>query len=96
MARKKETLLKVEKSQLTLEEKRKNLAKLIQGINESSNEIVCGFISDEAIKKQINVEFIPTPNEDLNKAVGGGFPKGRISIVSGQPDSGKQNYRICA
>lgn len=35
------------------------------------------------------MKFIPTPNEDLNLVMGGGFPVGKITTVAGQFDSGK-------
>lgn len=42
----------------------------------------------------MTVKFIPTPNDDLNEAVGGGFPVGRTTIISGLPDSGKTSYAL--
>lgn len=93
LARKKNTAIEQSSDnksrKMSLEERRKNLNQLIQSINTQRNEVSCGFISDENIKSQIDVQFIPTPNDDLNKAVGGGFPRGRLSIVSGLSDSGK-------
>lgn len=94
MAKKKEEKLESDQTKISLAERKKNLAKLIEGINQQSKEVVCGFIDDPDIQKQINLEFIRTPNDNLNEAIGGGFPKGRLSIVTGLSDSGKTSLML--
>ncbi len=94
MAKKKEEKLESGSTKISLAERKKNLAKLIEGINQQSKEVVCGFIDDPDIQKQINLEFIRTPNDNLNEAIGGGFPKGRLSIVTGLSDSGKTSLML--
>lgn len=94
MAKKKEEKLESGPTKISLAERKKNLAKLIEGINQQSKEVVCGFIDDPDIQKQINLEFIRTPNDNLNEAIGGGFPKGRLSIVTGLSDSGKTSLML--
>lgn len=94
MAKKKEETEVKSSNKMSLAERKKNLAKLIAGINAQSKEVVCGFINDPDIQKQINLEFIRTPNDNLNEAIGGGFPKGRLSIVTGLSDSGKTSYLL--
>lgn len=94
MAKKKEEKLESGQTKISLAERKKNLAKLIEGINQQSKEVVCGFIDDPDIQKQINLEFIKTPNDNLNEAIGGGFPKGRLSIVTGLSDSGKTSLML--
>lgn len=94
MAKKKEEKLESGPTKISLAERKKNLAKLIEGINQQSKEVVCGFIDDPNIQKQINLEFIRTPNDNLNEAIGGGFPKGRLSIVTGLSDSGKTSLML--
>ena len=37
----------------------------------------------------MSVKFLPTPNDDLNEAIGGGFPYGKLTVVSGLSDSSK-------
>lgn len=37
---------------------------------------------------------MPTPNDDLNEAVGGGFPIGRTTIITGLADSGKTSFAL--
>lgn len=94
MAKKKEEKNESGSTKISLAERKKNLAKLIEGINQQSKEVVCGFIDDPDIQKQINLEFIRTPNDNLNEAIGGGFPKGRLSIVTGLSDSGKTSLML--
>lgn len=77
------------KNKLSLEERLSALNKLAEKYNESTGETTCGFLSNPDIKKQISLKFIPTPNDNLNAAIGGGFARGRMSIISGLPDSAK-------
>lgn len=77
-------------AKLSLAERLKALDKLSDNFNKQNGEVVCGRVGrNEELKKRITVEFIETPSLNLNYAMGGGFAKGRITIVAGQPDSGK-------
>lgn len=75
---------------LNLQEKKKRLDKLSEGFNKKKGKTVVGRVSQcEELQQALRVEFIPTPSLNVNVALGGGWPKGRISIVSGNEDSGK-------
>lgn len=77
-------------AKLSLAERLKALDKLSDNFNKQNGEVVCGRVGrNDELKKRITVEFIETPSLNLNYAMGGGFAKGRITIVAGQPDSGK-------
>lgn len=77
-------------AKLSLAERLKALDKLSDNFNKERGEVVCGRIGrNEELQKRITVEFIETPSLNLNYALGGGFAKGRVTIVAGQPDSGK-------
>lgn len=77
------------KEQLTLQEKLKRLDKLSDGFNKQKGKTMMGRVSkNEDLQNMLTVEFIPTPSLNVNDALGGGWPKGRISIVSGNEDSG--------
>ena len=77
-------------AKLSLAERLKALDKLSDNFNKDRGEVVCGRVGrNEELQKKITVEFIETPSLNLNYAMGGGFAKGRITIVAGQPDSGK-------
>lgn len=77
-------------AKLSLAERLKALDKLSDNFNKDHGEVVCGRVGvNEELQKKITVEFIETPSLNLNYAMGGGFAKGRITIVAGQPDSGK-------
>lgn len=76
-------------SELNLQEKKKRLDKLSEGFNKKKGKAVVGRVSQcEELQKALRVEFISTPSLNVNEALGGGWPKGRISIVSGNEDSG--------
>lgn len=77
-------------AKLSLAERLKALDKLSDNFNKDRGEVVCGRVGrNEDLQKKITVEFIETPSLNLNYAMGGGFAKGRVTIVAGQPDSGK-------
>lgn len=91
MARKKkeEKNTNNESPELTLTEKDKRLSQIIDSINGKYKKKVVGNLTDPDVKKMIEVEFIPTASPDFNINTGGGFPKGKMSIISGKEDSGK-------
>lgn len=75
---------------ISLAEKKKRLDKLSDGFNEKLGKPVIGRLShNEALKDKLTVTFIKTPSLKVNEALGGGWAKGRISILAGNPDSGK-------
>lgn len=77
-------------AKLSLAERLKALDKLSDNFNNEKGEVISGRIGrNEELRNKIQVEFIKTPSLNLNHAMGGGFAKGRITIVAGQPDSGK-------
>ena len=95
MARKvKETQSPEQEKNLTFSEKKKDLRKIIEGANKAAGGLICGFIDDPGIAEKLTLKFIPTPNDDLNEALGGGFPVGRTSIVTGLSDSGKTSLLL--
>lgn len=74
---------------LNLQEKMKRLDKLSDGFNKKKGKTMVGRVSQcEELQEALKVQFIPTPSLNVNEALGGGWPKGRISIVSGNEDSG--------
>lgn len=81
-----------ESPELTLTEKDKRLNQIIDSINGKYKKKVVGNLSDPDVKKMIEVEFIPTASPDFNINTGGGFPKGKMSIISGKEDSGKTSF----
>lgn len=69
--------------------KRDMLMKVSNAINTKAGAQVVGWAKD--IAKPLR--FIPTPSEELNLILGGGFPIGRITEVYGGQSSGKTS--IC-
>ena len=88
MARKKAVVVEEVSHTLTDEEKRKRIDTIASTIMQKSN-IVIGRLSDEKVKEKLKIEFIPNPSVNLNAATWGGFPKGKMTILSGTEDSGK-------
>lgn len=73
---------------MNISEKIAKLDKLAEGLNKKG--VTIGRVGkNEDIKKKLEVEFIPTASLNVNAAMGGGFPKGRTTVVTGESDSGK-------
>ena len=72
-----------------LAESRKKLNALIDKMNKSAGSKVLGFASDPEIREKLEIKKIPFPSIRLNKLVGGGLPKGKTTMIMGDPDSGK-------
>ena len=87
---------KVEKSteELTLPEKLAKIRQQINKVNASAGKVVAGFLNDKEIADSLTVKYLPTPNDDLNEAIGGGFPIGRTTVITGLSDSGKTSVAL--
>ena len=70
MAKKQESNEKI----MSLADKLSKIRQQINKVNASAGKVVAGFISDPEIADSLTVKFLPTPNDDLNEAIGGGFP----------------------
>lgn len=80
---------------ISLQEKLKNLDKLADGFNKQAGKTMMGRISkSEDIQKELIVDFISVKSLNVKNAMGGGIPKGKITIVSGNPDSGKTYFLL--
>ena len=90
MAKKQENSEKI----MSLADKLSKIRQQINKVNASAGKVVAGFISDPEISDSLTVKFLPTPNDDLNEAIGGGFPIGRTTIITGAPDSGKTSLAL--
>ena len=75
--------------QMTIAQKKALLDKAADKINDKAKKIVCGRISrTPEIQEKLNIKWIATPSYKINQLAGGGFPRGKFSIVSGSEDSG--------
>lgn len=80
---------------MTLQEKLKAIDKISDGINSKAGKTIMGRLGrSEEIKDKLKIEYIPTPSKNVNDAIGGGFPRKRMTIVSGLPDSGKTSLLL--
>lgn len=74
---------------MTLAERKKRLDKLSDGFNTAQGKSIIGRLShNEDLRNKLTVTFVETPSMNVNEALGGGWAKGRISILAGNPDSG--------
>ena len=71
-------------------ERMKNLKSLITQINKKEGDNVINFCNDEEMAQRIKIEFIKTKSPSLNAAFGG-YPRGKMTIVTGLSDVGKTN-----
>lgn len=79
-----------QKKQMSLAEKLAMIDKISDKVNTSAGKKLMGRIGkDPDIMDKLTIKFIPSKCEDLNAAVGGGYPRSRCTIISGAPDSGK-------
>lgn len=78
----------------SLAEKKKLMAQMIGKVNDKIGKSVIGFASDPLIKEKMTIKWIATPSLRVNEMTGGGFPIGKISIVTGLEDSGKTSFLL--
>ena len=74
-------------------EKMKTIKNLIAGINKKAGENIVNFASEEEMAEQLKIEVIPTVSYALNSAFGG-IPKGKITLITGDPDTGKTSFLL--
>lgn len=75
--------------EMTLAEKRKILNGLFDKQTAKEGKVVVGFASNPDIMEKLTIKRLPFPSLALNDISGGGLPIGKVSIVSGNEDSGK-------
>lgn len=83
-------------------EKKKSLSEklaLIDKISEQTNKkygktIIGRIGATPEIMEKLRIKFVPTPSTTYNKAIGGGFARGRLSIITGTKDSGKSGILL--
>lgn len=79
------------KPQMSLKEKLSLLDKLAENVNKKHGKKIVGRIgADPEIMERLSIKFIPTPSMNVNDAIGGGFPRRKMTIIAGLPDSGKR------
>lgn len=79
----------------SLAERLKMIDTVSKKINDKVGKDVVGRLSNnEELKDRIQHKYIETPSMNVNEAIGGGWPKGHVSIVSGDSDSGKTYFLL--
>ena len=75
---------------MTLQEKLSAIDKISKKINDNAGKAVMGRLSNNnEIRDKLVIQYIPTPSQNINRTIGGGFPRKRMTIVTGLADSGK-------
>lgn len=74
-------------------ERMKNLKNLMGQINKKEGTHTIGFASDPEVKERITVEFFPVKSLALRNSIQG-LPKGKMSLIVGNPDSGKTSFLL--
>ena len=82
------------KKKMSLAEKKKMMSGMIGKINDKVGKSVIGFASDPDIKEKLTIEWIPTPSLRVNEITGGGIPRGKVTILAGDSDSGKTSHML--
>lgn len=71
----------------------KELKEITNGFNKKAGKNIINTVSDPEMAEKIRIEYIPTASLKLNVAIAGsskgGWPRGKFSLISGKPDSGK-------
>ena len=87
------SIVPVEKK--TLDEKLKILDKIASSTNKKYGKTIMGRIGkDKEIMDKLAIKFIPTPSSSINRDTGGGIPRARFTIITGNPDSGKTSLLL--
>ena len=79
----------------TLTEKLAIIDKMSNSINDTAGKKIMGRIgADPEIAECLKIKFIKTASKNVNEVTGGGFPRKRLTILSGLPDSGKTSMAL--
>jgi recombination protein RecA len=80
---------------MPLAERLKILDKVAENYNKKAGKKVAGRIGKDAeLLERLSIRFIETPSQNVNDALGGGFPRRRMTIIAGLPDSGKTSLAL--
>lgn len=95
MARPKKQTESTNDADTVLAKKLEIIRKASKKSNDFAGETVMGILGEsEELQEKLKIKFYPFPSEDLNEATGGGFPKGKITLIYGVEDSGKTSLML--
>lgn len=85
----------VPEKKMSLKEKLKILDACASKTNKKYGKVIMGRIGKTPeIMDKLTIKYLPTPSSQLNRDLGGGFPRGRLTIVTGESDSGKTSLLL--
>ena len=73
----------------SLAKRKQTLDKLFAELSEQSGVIAGSPARVKAVRDRMTFKYIPTPVPALNEALGGGIPRGHMTLIPGRSDSGK-------
>lgn len=78
-----------------LQEKLKILDNVAATTNKKYGKVIMGRIGvTPEIMDKLTIKFLPTPVARLNRDLGGGIPRARLTIVTGDEDTGKTSILL--
>lgn len=76
----------------SLAKRKQTLDKLFAELSEQSGVIAGSPARVKAVRDRMTFKYIPTPVPALNEALGGGIPRGHMTLIAGRSDSGKTGF----
>ena len=85
----------VPEKKMSLKEKLKVLDAVAAKTNKKYDKVIMGRIGKTPeIMDKLVIKFLPTPSAQLNRDLGGGIPKARCTIITGESDAGKTSLLL--
>lgn len=81
-------------SNMSAAQKKKLLDKVMGDINKKAGRTVIGTVNNPDMADLVRIDTLPTPSIELNVALGGGLPRGKIVELMGENSSGKTSLAI--
>ena len=89
MARKKPIETTISNKEESLAKRQQALDTLFANMSQQGGIVAGRPTVSQAVKDRLTFKFFKTPIPELNEAIGGGIPVGKMTLIAGNPDSGK-------
>lgn len=89
MARKKTIETTTSSKEESLAKRQQILDELCANMSAAEGVVAGRPTVSEAVKERMKFKFFETPIPEMNEATGGGIPVGSMTLIAGEPDSGK-------
>lgn len=95
MAKKKQTVAVAEKGE-SLAKRQQTLDTFFANVSQQDGVIAGRPTVSPEVMDRLTFKFLKTPIPEFNEASGGGIPVGKMTLVAGNPDSGKTGFALSA